>query len=100
MPKYRTTFDDGSSIDLEAANATDAKGRARREAENKTGASSRTDARVKVASVVNLDEEAGPTDPRNRPGAPAPSRGRGRTERQTTDRDRSDRETLGSEGGQ
>jgi len=66
MPRYRITFDDGSSLEQEAANSDQAKQAAKRQAQNKTGATSRTDARVKVASVVDLDVEPGATDPRNR----------------------------------
>ena len=68
MPKFQITFDDGSTIDREAATADEAKRAARTEATQKSGATSRTDARIKVRSVVNLDEQAGATDPRKQNG--------------------------------
>jgi hypothetical protein len=64
MPKYQATFDDGSTREVEAANITDAKAQLKRQALNETGASVRSDARVKVRYIVNLDEKPGPTDPR------------------------------------
>ena len=75
MPKFQITFEDGSTRDVEAANPNDAKHRARNESVRETGAAARNDARVKIASIVNLDEQAGPTDPRN-------ARGGGNRERQ------------------
>jgi len=71
MPNYRVTFLDGTTIDRQAANADLAKTGAKLEAQQKSGATMRSDPRVKVAHVVNMDEEAGPTDPRNFPGAGA-----------------------------
>jgi hypothetical protein len=65
MPKFRATFEDGHTIEVEAVNATEAKQKAKRQAVNDSGATTRTDARVKLRHIVNLDEEAGPTDPRN-----------------------------------
>lgn len=67
MPKYQITFDDGSTLDVEAANTGEAKSAGKRQALNNTGAAVRSDARVKVRHVVNLDEKAGATDPRNQP---------------------------------
>jgi hypothetical protein len=64
MPKYLITFNDGSTLEKEAANGDLAKAAAKAEAVRNTGAIARTDPRVKVAHVVNLDEKAGPTDPR------------------------------------
>lgn len=68
MPKFQITFDDGSTREVEAANSTEAKTAAKRQAQNDTGAAVRSDARVKVKHIVNLDEKPGPTDPRNQPG--------------------------------
>lgn len=64
MPKYLITFSDGSSIEKEAPTIDQAKADAKREAQQKTGATARTDPRVKVESIANLDEQPGPTDPR------------------------------------
>jgi hypothetical protein len=64
MPRYRVTFDDGSTHEGEYANGDLAKRAAKTEAQQKTGASTRTDPRVKVAHVVDLSAEPGPTDPR------------------------------------
>lgn len=66
MPRYLITFDDGSTLEKEAATIDQAKAAAKTEAQQKSGATSRTDARVKVQSVVIADEPAGPTDPRSR----------------------------------
>lgn len=68
MPKFQITFDDGSTIDRDAATADEAKRAAKHEALQKSGATARTDPRVKVASVVNLDDQPGPTDPRKQTG--------------------------------
>src|SRR5688572_21944837 len=57
MPRYRITFDDGSTVEHTAASPTDAKLAAKREAQAKHGATSRTDPRVKVAEVTDLDQE-------------------------------------------
>jgi hypothetical protein len=99
MPKYRITFNDGSTIEREAESATLAKQAAKSEAKSRTGAAERNDPRVKVSHVVNLDEKAGPTDPRNAPGAqparpsaPSSSTTRSRDERERTERERQDRE--------
>jgi hypothetical protein len=114
MPRFRITFNDGSTIETDADSATSAKRAAKSQAQTKTGAASRNDPRVKVSHVVNLDEEAGPTDPRNASGASAPrpparssstprSRGdtdrerREREERERQDRERDDRERNGSD---
>lgn len=88
MPRYLVTFDDGSSVEKEAANAGQAKQEAKREAQQKTGAITRTDPRVKVAHVVDLDVEAGPTDPRQRQAAGASRGGDAqRLEREAQQRD-------------
>jgi hypothetical protein len=64
MPKYLITFNDGSSIEKEAPTVDAAKQAAKLEAQQRSGAKERTDPRVKVESVANLDEQPGPTDPR------------------------------------
>jgi len=67
MPKYEITFNDGNRVQVEAANANDAKSTAKRQAVQNTGATIRADQRITVRSIVNLDEPAGATDPRNAP---------------------------------
>lgn len=64
MPKFQTTMDDGSTYEGEFASGDDAKRAHKNEARQKTGATSRTDPRVKVKHVVNLDLQRGPSDPR------------------------------------
>jgi hypothetical protein len=78
MPRYLVTFLDGSTLEKEAANGDLAKSSAKLEAKQKTGATDRTDPRVKVAHVVNLDEQQGPTDPRRFRSAGADAREGGR----------------------
>lgn len=78
MPKYQITFEDGSTRDVEAANPNDAKHRARMESVRESGASARNDARVKIQSIVNSDEQAGPTDPRNQRSGSGRGNGGGR----------------------
>lgn len=75
MPKFRATFEDGHTIELEAANATEAKQKCKRQAVNDSGATARNDARVKLRHIVNLDEQAGPTDPRSTDSANRDPRG-------------------------
>jgi hypothetical protein len=67
MPKYEITFKDGTRVQVEAANSNDAKQTAKRQAVQHTGATVRSDQRVTVQSIVNLDEQPGQTDPRNAP---------------------------------
>ena len=86
MPRYLITFDDGSSVEKEAANPDQAKQAAKAGARQQSGATTRTDPRVKVRSVVDLDAGRGPTDPRNQP---APVTDRARDDRGRDDRDRS-----------
>jgi hypothetical protein len=84
MPRYRITFDDGSSIDQTAASPTAAKLAAKREAQAKSGATSRTDPRVKVAEVTDLDQEASARsaredrEARTREESPTPAQREGR----------------------
>lgn len=68
MPKYEIVFNDGNTVTIEAANSNEAKQAAKRQAVNNTGANVRSDQRITVKSVVNLDEQnPGPTDPRHSP---------------------------------
>lgn len=67
MPKYEITFNDGNRVQVDAANSNEAKQTAKRQAVNNTGATIRSDQRVTVKSIVNLDEQPGPTDPRKSP---------------------------------
>jgi hypothetical protein len=70
MPRYRVTFLDGHSVVLEREHGDDAKKDARHERKQQTGATDRTDARVKVTSVERL--AAAPPPPA--PPAEAPTR--------------------------
>lgn len=101
MPRYLITFEDGSTVEKEASSGDLAKQAAKAEARNKTGATSRTDTRVKVKHVVDLDGGRGPTDPRNAPqtGAAASSGDRGRDDRDRSSSDRSRDERNGTDRG-
>ena len=58
MPKrYRVTFGDGRTVDVEANNGDLAKKDARRQAQDQSGAETRTDPRVKVTSVEELTDD-------------------------------------------
>lgn len=99
MPRFRITFDDGSSIERDAATPDQAKLEAKNEARSRHGAAARTDPRVKVRHLVNLDEQPGPTDPRTAPAAAgAPTRpAAGDRERPTRDTQDRDRDTRGDQ---
>lgn len=58
MPRYTVTFADGSTHQGEYANGDLAKSAAKREAREKTGATARTDPRVKVTRVATDDDLA------------------------------------------
>ena len=64
MPKFQTVMDDGSTYEGEFSSGDEAKRAHRNEARQKSGATARTDPRIKVKHVINLDLQRGPTDPR------------------------------------
>jgi hypothetical protein len=113
MPRYRVTFENGETFEGDFANGDLAKRAAKADAQRTSGATMRTDPAVKVAHVVDLDAEPGPTDPLGRASAPpartprtdsrsSPRSDRDRldlTERERRERDeRDDRERREREG--
>lgn len=64
MPQYRVTFKDGSTKELEAHTADQAKQKAKQEAQRESGANERRDPRVAVASVTDLAAESESRDRR------------------------------------
>jgi hypothetical protein len=70
MPRYRVTFLDGHTVVLEREHGDDAKKDARHERKQDTGATDRTDARIKVASVERLAPAAERDARREPPRAP------------------------------
>ena len=64
MPQYRVTFKDGTSKELEANTADQAKTKAKHEAQRDAGATERRDPRVAVASVEDLSVKADKSDRR------------------------------------
>ena len=58
MPVFVITFDDGSTVTKSADTADLAKAAAKLEKARETGATSRTDPRVKVAAVKRQDDKA------------------------------------------
>jgi len=57
MPHYRVEFDDGSTHEGEYANPDLAKRAAKTQAQQKSGAVSRTDPAVKVKAITDLASE-------------------------------------------
>ena len=57
MPTFAIRFDDGSTVTKTADTADLAKAAAKLEKARETGATSRTDPRVKVAAVTRQDEQ-------------------------------------------
>lgn len=64
MPKFQTIMDDGSTYEGDFSSGDEAKRAHRNEARQKHGTLARTDPRMKVKAVINLDQQRGPTDPR------------------------------------
>jgi hypothetical protein len=95
MPRYQIAFDDGSSVEKDAASGDLAKQAAKAEARTRTGATSRTDPRVKVKYVVDLDAGRGPTDPRNQAQTGAAASSGDRSDRGVSDRELARRTNRG-----
>ena len=55
--RFRVTFDDGNTVEVEANNGDLAKRDARRQAQERSGAETRTDPRVKVKAVEELTDQ-------------------------------------------